>query len=124
MVVQRIPIKKNGKVIGVFGQVMFKDVKDVTKLANRLSLLESKVKHYEQELINLRSTRYTFDSIIGKNQSIIELKNEALNATSNQFPVLISGESGTGKELFAQAIHHASPRKIYPFVRINCAAIP
>ena len=38
MVVQRIPIKKNGKLIAVFGQVMFKDVKDVGKLARELSL--------------------------------------------------------------------------------------
>ena len=52
------------------------------------------------------------------------LKKEALNAAANQFPVLITGDSGTGKELFAQAIHHASPRKLYPFVRINCSAIP
>ena len=124
MVVQRIPIRKNGKVIAVFGQVMFKDVKDVGKLAKDLSLLESKVKLYEEELINLRSTRYTFDSIVGKSQSINLLKKEALNAAANQFPVLITGESGTGKELFAQAIHHAGPRKLYPFVRINCSAIP
>ena len=124
MVVQRIPIKKDGKVIAVFGQVMFKDVKDVRKLAQKLSLLESKVKLYEQELINLRSTRYTFDSIVGRSKVISFLKKEALKATGNQFPVLISGESGTGKELFAQAIHHASSRKLYPFVRINCAAIP
>jgi transcriptional regulator with PAS, ATPase and Fis domain len=124
MVVQRIPIKKSGKIIAVFGQVMFKDVKDVTKLANKLSLLESRVKHYEEELINLRSTRYTFDSIVGNSQAIRALKKEALKASANQFPVLITGDSGTGKELFAQAIHHASPRKLYPFVRINCSAIP
>ena len=124
MVVQRIPIKKDSRVIAVFGQVMFKDVKDVRKLASELTLLESKVKLYEEELINLRSTRYTFDSIIGKSQSIMSLKLEARRAASNNFPVLISGESGTGKELFAQAIHHASARKLYPFVRINCAAIP
>ena len=124
MVVQRIPIKKDGRVSAVFGQVMFKDVRDVKKLAEKLSLLESKVKLYEQELINLRSTKYTFDSIIGSSRSTKTLKREALKATGNQLPVLITGESGTGKELFAQAIHHASPRKFYPFVRINCAAIP
>jgi PAS domain S-box-containing protein len=124
MVVQRIPIWKDGKVIAVFGQVMFKDIKDVTKLANKLALLESKLKLYEEELINLRSTRYTFDSIIGQSQAITLLKKEALNAAANQFPVLITGDSGTGKELFAQAIHHASARKLYPFVRINCSAIP
>jgi PAS domain S-box-containing protein len=124
MVVQRIPIWKDGKVIAVFGQVMFKDVKDVSKLAGELSLLESKVKLYEEELINLRSTHYTVNSIIGKSRTITNLKGEALKAAANQFPVLISGESGTGKELFAQAIHHASPRRIHPFVRINCAAIP
>ncbi len=124
MVVQRIPIWKDGKVIAVFGQVMFKDIKDVSKLANKLSMLESKVKLYEEELITLRSTRYTFDSIIGTSQAIGILKKEALSAATNQFPVLITGDSGTGKELFAQAIHHASPRKLYPFVRINCSAIP
>lgn len=124
MVVQRIPIKKAGKVIAVFGQVMFKDVRDVGKLAKKISLLESKVKHYEEELMTLRRTRYTFDSIIGNSKTMRLLKKEALKATANQFPVLITGESGTGKEIFAQAIHHGSARRLYPFVRINCSAIP
>ena len=124
MVVQRVPIVKDGKVIAVFGQVMFKDVRDVSKLARELSLLESKVKLYEEELLSLRSTRYTFDSIIGRSDAVTNLKREALRAAATNFPVLITGESGTGKELFAQAIHHASARRLHPFVRINCAAIP
>jgi PAS domain S-box-containing protein len=124
MVVQRIPIRKDGKVVAVFGQVMFKDVSDVHKLAREFSLLESKVQHYEKELLHLRATRYTLDSIIGKSEAISALKREALHAAGSKSPVLITGESGTGKELFAQAIHQAGNRKLYPFVRINCAAIP
>ncbi|UCF86325.1 MAG: sigma 54-interacting transcriptional regulator [Desulfobacteraceae bacterium] len=124
MVVQRIPIKKDGKVIAVFGQVMFKKIQDVGRLARKLSLLESKVEHYEQELMALRSTRYTLNSIVGETGVIKSLKKEALKAAATNFPVMISGESGTGKELFAQGIHHASPRRLKPFIRINCAAIP
>ncbi|MFC1824895.1 sigma-54 interaction domain-containing protein [Thermodesulfobacteriota bacterium] len=124
MVVQRIPIKKNGKVIAVFGQVMFKDVRDVGKLAKQLSVLESKVEFYEKELFSLRSTRYTMESIVGTSEAMKTLKIEAYKAASNNLPVLISGESGTGKELFAQAIHNAGSRRMHPFIRINCAAIP
>jgi len=124
IVVHRIPIRKDNKVVAVFGLVMFQDIDEITKLAEKTSILESKIKAYEQELRLFRSTRYTIDSIIGKSIQTKNLKNEALKATSNSFPVLITGESGTGKELYAQAIHHACPRNIYPFMRINCAAIP
>jgi len=124
MVVQRIPIKKNGEVVAVFGQVMFKDVRDVRKLAEKLEVLETKVALYEKELISLRSTKYTLDSIIGVSEAIKNLKTDALQAAATNLPVLITGESGTGKEMFAQAIHHVSPRKINPFIRINCSAIP
>ena len=53
-----------------------------------------------------------------------EPKKEAQRAAATNFPVLITGESGTGKEMFAQAIHNGSPRRLHPFVRINCASIP
>ncbi len=38
--------------------------------------------------------------------------------------VMLSGESGSGKEIYARYIHHESPRSAFPFVAINCAAIP
>ena len=124
IVVHRIPIKKEDRVIAVLGLVMFQDVGEVVKLAKKLRHLESQVKRYKKELKNRRSTRYTLDSIIGSSRAIAELKQEALVAATNTYPVLIFGESGTGKELFAQSIHHASSRSIHPFVQINCAAIP
>ena len=49
---------------------------------------------------------------------------EARLAAGCDAPILIQGESGTGKELLARALHRASERHAYPFVAINCGAIP
>jgi len=38
--------------------------------------------------------------------------------------ILVRGESGTGKEVVAHAIHLSSARRLKPFVKVNCAAIP
>lgn len=124
MIVQRIPVKVDGKVIAVYGQVMFKDVKEVSMLAAKLSELQTKVRYYEKELQSLRTTKYSFDSIKTSSKSLLQLLTEAKRISQNQLPVLISGESGTGKELFAQAIHQGSKRQKGPFIRLNCAAIP
>ncbi len=124
MVVQRIPIEMNGELIAVYGQVMFKDVRDVHTLARKLNLLESKVEFYEKELESLRSSKYTMNHIVGKSEKMVELKRLALKAAKTNAPVLLIGESGTGKELFAHAIHYASDRRPNTFIRLNCAAIP
>jgi len=122
--VHRIPINENGKVIAVLGLVLFDSASTASKLAEKVSFLESKVDLYENELISLRSTKYTFDSIVGKSSTMQELKRHARKAAVTDLPIVITGESGTGKELFAQAIHHASARRPFPFIRINCSAIP
>jgi transcriptional regulator with GAF, ATPase, and Fis domain len=38
--------------------------------------------------------------------------------------VLITGETGTGKEKVAQTLHHLSPRREKPFIKVNCSALP
>jgi transcriptional regulator with PAS, ATPase and Fis domain len=124
MVVQRIPIQEEGRTIAVYGQVMFEDVRDVQALAKKLTVLESKLELYEKELTSLRSAKYTIKHIIGRSGEMAELKKMALKAAKTNAPVLIMGESGTGKELFAHAIHYAGERRAFPFIRLNCAAIP
>ncbi len=38
--------------------------------------------------------------------------------------VLIEGESGVGKDVIANLIHRTSSRNEYPFLEVNCAALP
>jgi two-component system, NtrC family, response regulator AtoC len=45
-------------------------------------------------------------------------------AQGSETTVLIEGETGTGKELLAEYIHFLSPRSSFPFIPINCGAIP
>ncbi len=63
-------------------------------------------------------------TIIGKSQGIVNVAQIVQKVAPTKTTVLLLGESGTGKELFARAIHNLSNRKNYPFVPINCAAIP
>lgn len=124
LVVQRVPIRdESGRIVCAFGQVMF-EVQELQDLVTRLKILESKVEYYERELDSLRASRYTFDHIIGGSAALKEAKRLALKAARSMSPVLLLGETGVGKELFAHAMHHASPRRLRPLVRVNCAAMP
>ncbi|MEW6585935.1 MAG: sigma-54 dependent transcriptional regulator [Nitrospirota bacterium] len=62
--------------------------------------------------------------IIGKSEKIVAVAQIVRKVAPTKTTVLLIGESGTGKELFARAIHNLSGRQQYPFVPINCAAIP
>ena len=66
----------------------------------------------------------TFGSLIGNSPEMRKIYQVVEQAAPTGASVLITGESGTGKELVAQMIHQLSPRASFPFVAINCAAIP
>jgi PAS domain S-box-containing protein len=70
------------------------------------------------------SQKYTLGDIISKNHLIHDIFNVLPDIAESDSTVLIQGASGTGKELFAKAIHNLSRRKIKPFIKVNCGALP
>ncbi|MFT5874421.1 MAG: transcriptional regulator with PAS, ATPase and Fis domain [Clostridium sp.] len=124
MISMRVPIKKDGKVVGAIGKVMFKDLSNFNVLSAKLNNLEKEVEYYKSELSKDLKAVYTFNNIIGSSIKSLEVINLARKVSNTDSNVLITGESGTGKELFAHSIHNASRRCSKPFVKINCGAIP
>jgi len=120
----RIPLKKDGKLIGAATKIIFWHTKKLNELYQTINGLKGKIKRYEKALDAIYKSRYGFDNILGNAPLIRKAKETALTAADTDSPVLLIGESGTGKELFAHAIHRASKRKNGPFVRINCTSIP
>ena len=62
--------------------------------------------------------------MIGRSNALLSVLDVAARAAQSDATVLIEGETGTGKELLARAIHQNSFRKEWPFLAINCGAIP
>lgn len=63
-------------------------------------------------------------SLLGKSSIFTHVKAFILKASTCNAPVLIESETGCGKEVTARAIHYLGNRKGFPFIPMNCGAIP
>ncbi|MEZ4722390.1 MAG: sigma-54 dependent transcriptional regulator [Flavobacteriales bacterium] len=78
----------------------------------------------ELEKSNQRGNLLSKYGIIGNSEVMSDLSQIVDRINDNRVTVLIQGESGTGKELIARAIHYSGKYGKFPFVAVNCGAIP
>jgi len=123
-IVSRIPVKRNGEVIGAYGRVMFKGPEQLEKITRRLNALEGEVEFYKREAAVLRDRTYGLEHLIGNSPAMRKLRSEIITVAPLEIPILIRGESGTGKELVAHSLHRLSPRRDNAMVMVNAAALP
>jgi DNA-binding NtrC family response regulator len=91
----------------------------LAKIVERLETLRE-VKTLRRQLRDQGS----FGRLIGNSPEMRKVYHVIEQAAPTNASVFVTGQSGTGKELVAQTVHQLSPRAAFPFVAINCAAIP
>ena len=78
----------------------------------------------KKENRSLKTSSAGDDRMIGESPGIRQIREIVRQSADSEARVLILGENGTGKELVAKALHNFSSRRFYPFVEVNCAAMP
>jgi formate hydrogenlyase transcriptional activator len=139
-----LPLVSRGRVLGTFGVVKYQaaaftgdDIKFLSQIRNQIAIAVentfafgqirelkdqlSKEKLYLEDEIR---TEMNFAQIIGNSGALRKVLKNVETVAPTDSTVLIYGETGTGKELIARGIHDLSPRRVKPFVKLNCAAIP
>lgn len=104
----------------------------ITKPFKRIQLERTIKKAAEKQALVVQNRRLqarldeleVTGQIIGTSAIMLKTLDLVRQVAPSVATVLIQGESGTGKEVIANAIHHGSPRRERPFIKVNCAALP
>lgn len=81
-------------------------------------------KSADLEKIGSESTDWRRMNLVGESAICLNIQSFILKASICDAPVLIESETGCGKEVTARAIHYLGNRKEFPFIPMNCGAVP
>lgn len=100
---------EKGEIIGVVTNI--RDIEELSRLKRNVLKSDGKeASPYPGIIINSQE--------FGK---VLEL---AAQAAKYKSTVILLGETGVGKDVIARLIHHLSPVKGGPYIKVNCGAIP
>lgn len=94
-----------------------------TRLHDNVAAEREELMRRQQYLQKELHGKYSLDNVIGHSKRMQDVFAEVHQAAPGKSTVLLRGESGTGKEVIARSIHYLSPRKLAPFIKVNCAAL-
>ncbi len=96
----------------------------LTDLSNRLWAAINTREAETDAALEANASAFRFDNVVGAGPAMKHVLQRLELVSAMNSTVLLVGETGTGKELIARTIHDNSPRRDYPFVAFNAAALP
>lgn len=103
---------------------VFSDNRNEVVVTGAVLLLQSIRRIGQQINAVTRPISGSSSSLIGQSDATRALLKYTERFSRLDMPVLIQGETGTGKELLAHILHDQGTRTAFPFMAINCAALP
>ena len=70
------------------------------------------------------SDEFVRTSLVGESSAWRAVVRMVKQIAAHDVTALVEGETGTGKDLVARAIHYLGRRRDFPFIPINCGALP
>ena len=123
---------KDGKKILSTGTPVFDDAGKLSKIITtsrditELSLLQNKLNSVESALEDLKfqDKHLVANGLIANSPVMFNIFQLIKRLADLDSTVLITGESGVGKGVVAKLLHESGKRSSFPFVKVNCGAIP
>lgn len=122
------PIIEGRQILGAFS--VMKDWSQIDELNKRIIDLQNQLVNKNRSSSARRKSsqffaaKYSFRDIIHISPAMNRVLTKCRQVAKSDSSVMIYGETGTGKELITHSIHGASKRASFPFIAVNCAAIP
>ncbi|KUO76615.1 MAG: hypothetical protein APF77_16485 [Clostridia bacterium BRH_c25] len=100
---------EKGEIIGVVTNI--RDIEELSRLKRNV-------------LKKSKKDTSTYPGIITNSQEFGKVLEMVEQAAKYKSTVILLGETGVGKDVIARLIHHLSPVKDGPYIKVNCGAIP
>ena len=109
--------------VGVFASLLalgLKQAEHLGRLAERERNLAEEVSYFRE----VQRRDVLQEPLRAESAAMRGILEQLRQVAATAATVLITGETGTGKEKVAQTLHHLSPRREKPFIKVNCASLP
>ncbi len=107
--------------LGNLNASALKTIDEMKRIKNKTDYLSKENKMLKEIITGIGEQENTF---VFQSSSMSDLVEKIDKVKNYDIDILVTGESGTGKDLLTRYIHFSSNRKDFPFIAINCAAIP
>lgn len=101
-----------------------RDMTELNELRAKIDETRRLSSRYYEALLEQKQYEHVMEEMVVKSEPMMRVIQRSVKVAGVETSVLLAGESGVGKSMLARIIHHLSPRKNQPLVKINCGTIP